>query len=133
MVRPPKPFLCQDKALHMAPLWLLLMDGWVPASTPKSQLLLPVLTPAGNPALLLQELRTKPSTALHRKRVSKAQTHYIEIIRMLLVMHPSGSARAVIRYLTYCRSSLMLTRLIPTTSPKTSQPKDGDRLNYIVL
>lgn len=83
--------------------------------------------------LILQKPSTKPWDALPSKPVSKTQTHYIEIIRMLLVTYPHGPARAAIRYLTHSKSSLTLTPLIPTSSPKTSQAKDGDRLNYTAL
>jgi len=125
LAKPPKSFLCHAKSPLMAPLWLLLTEGWVPAGTPKSQPLLPAPTPAGNPALLLQELSTKPWAALPSKQVSKAQAHYIKIIRMLLVTYPSGSPRAATRYLMYRKSSLTLTSLIPTSSPKISQKKTG--------
>lgn len=133
LAKPPKSFLCHAKALHMAPLQLLLTEGWVPAGTPKSQLVLWAPTPGRSPALLLQEQRTKSWAALPSKRVSKAQTHYVEIIRMLLATYPSGSARAAIRYLTHSKSPLTLTPLIPTSSPKTNQPKDRDKLNYTAL
>lgn len=85
--------------------------------------------PAGNPALLLQQPHAKPWAALPSKWVSKAPSHYIEIIRMLLVTHPSGPASAAIRCLRHNDSSLTLTPIIPISSLKTTHLNNRNSLD----
>lgn len=87
------------------------------------QLLLPAPSAARNPAHNPQQPSTKFWDPLPSKRASKAQTYYTEIIRMLLVMYPSGAARAAIRHLTHTKSFLTFIPLLSTSSPKTTQPK----------
>lgn len=83
--------------------------------------------PAGNPALLLQQPHAKPWAALPSKWVSKAPSHYIEIIRMLLVTHPSGPASAAIRCLRHNDSSLTLTPIIPISSLKNNPSEQQEQ------
>lgn len=40
LAKPPKSFFCHAKALRTAPLRVLLTEGWIPAGTLKSQLVL---------------------------------------------------------------------------------------------